>query len=78
VAFADKVDDDRVTVILSHGDRFFTVYGNLVRTDVKAGDTLTPNTALGPVASRGNDGPTLHFELRKNGQSVDPGPWLGL
>ncbi len=78
VAFADRVDDDRVTVILSHGDRFFTVYGNLVRTDVKAGESVTANSALGPVASRGSDGPTLHFELRKNGQSVDPGPWLGL
>lgn len=78
VAFADRVDDDRVTVILSHGDKFFTVYGNLVRTDVKAGESITPNTALGPVASHGSDGPTLHFELRRNGQSVDPGPWLGL
>ncbi len=78
VAFADRVDDDRITVILDHGDRFFTVYGNLVRTDAKVGENVSSLTVLGPVGSRKGEGPTLYFELRKSGQAVEPGPWLGL
>lgn len=77
VAFADTVDDDRVEIVLDHGDRFFTVYKNLLRTDVKVGESIAANTALGPVGNKGKDGPTLYFELRQNGQAVEPGPWLG-
>jgi septal ring factor EnvC (AmiA/AmiB activator) len=83
VAFADKhptssQGDELVTVILDHGDRFFTVYGNLERADVRLGESIPAQAALGPVATRKHQGAVLYFELRKQGRTVDPGPWLGL
>ena len=77
VRFADK-HDDMFEVILDHGDRYFTVYGNLASVEVKTGDVITASTALGPVGARYGEGPTLRFEIHKAGEAVDPGPWLGL
>jgi len=77
VRFADK-HDGAFEVILDHGDRYFTVYGNLASVEVKTGDVLTGNTALGPVGARYGEGPILHFEIRQGDEAVDPAPWLGL
>ena len=58
---------------LSHPEKYETLYGHLSQTLVKQGDKV----ALGAViALSGNTGrstaPHLHFEVRKNGQAVDP------
>ena len=58
---------------LSHPEKYETLYGHLSETLVKQGDKV----ALGAViALSGNTGrstaPHLHFEVRKDGQAVDP------
>jgi murein DD-endopeptidase MepM/ murein hydrolase activator NlpD len=78
VVFADDYQDLRVTVVVDHGERHFTIYGNLERSDVKVGDSIGSGTPIGPVGSRGLDGALLYFELRKDGRAVEPGPWFGL
>ncbi len=78
VVFADKHDSETVTVVLDHGERHFTLYGNLERSEVKLGENVPSNTTLGIVATRGLDGSVLYFEIRKNGQPVEPAPWFGL
>lgn len=78
VVFADDYQDLRVTVVLDHGERHFSIYGNLERSDVKVGDTVSRNTTIGPVAARGSDGAVLYFELRKDGRAIEPAPWFGL
>jgi murein DD-endopeptidase MepM/ murein hydrolase activator NlpD len=78
VAFADHYQDEHFTIILDHGDRYFTVYGNLQTVDVKVGDTVPASTPLGRIATMPVDGTVLYFEIRKNGEAVDPGPWLGI
>jgi murein DD-endopeptidase MepM/ murein hydrolase activator NlpD len=78
VAFADHYQDDHFTIILDHGDRYFTVYGNLETVQVKVGDTIAASTPLGRVASTPVDGTVLYFEIRKNGEAEDPAPWLGV
>ncbi|MFO0612455.1 MAG: peptidoglycan DD-metalloendopeptidase family protein [Polyangiaceae bacterium] len=78
VAFADHYQDEHFTIILDHGDRYFTVYGNLEAVQVKVGDTIPASTPLGRIATTPVDGTVLYFEIREKGQAVDPGPWLGL
>jgi murein DD-endopeptidase MepM/ murein hydrolase activator NlpD len=79
VTFAAKREgDDMITVVLDHGQRYSTLYGNLASTDLKVGDAVVGNTAIGPVGARYGEGPLVYFEVRKNGDAVDPGPWLGL
>lgn len=58
---------------LSHPEKYETLYGHLSQALVKQGDKV----ALGAViALSGNTGrstaPHLHFEVRKDGQAVDP------
>jgi septal ring factor EnvC (AmiA/AmiB activator) len=78
VVFADRYEQDDVTVILDHGEHYYTIYGNLVTAEVKVGESLTASTRLGPVRQRGKEGATLYFELRHRGDTIDPSPWLGL
>lgn len=78
VVFADEYEQDSVTVILDHGEHFYTIYGNLVSSDVRVGEGLTASARLGGVRKRGTEGSVLYFELRKRGETIDPAPWLGL
>lgn len=77
VAFADRYEDYGLTVILDHGDHYYSVYGNLAGADVKAGDELPSGARVGQVGGDAR-GAALYFELRHNAATLDPAPWLGL
>ncbi|HTJ80783.1 MAG TPA: peptidoglycan DD-metalloendopeptidase family protein [Polyangiaceae bacterium] len=79
VVFSDKYEDMGPTVIVDHGEQFFTVYGNLMSTELKVGDTVRDGEAIGAMGTRyGEGGVVLYFELRQKGKAVDPAPWFGL
>jgi murein hydrolase activator len=78
VSFADRYDDYGLTVILDHGDHYYSLYASLGSADVHIGDTLTSGTRLGTVGSVDGTPPHLYFEIRHNASTLDPGPWLGL
>jgi len=77
VVFAEWMSGYGLLCIVDHGNGTMSLYANndgLLRdagSDVKRGDA---------VASVGNSGgqgqPALYFELRRNGQPVDPRAWL--
>jgi len=78
VAFADRQDEYGLTVIVDHGDHYFSLYGSLGSSDVHVGDTVTSGARVGTVGSIDGTPPRLYFELRHNASTLDPGPWLGL
>lgn len=64
-------------VIVNHGNGVQTLYGHLSQVDVTAGQTVQAGQELGLSGSTGNSsGPHLHFGVEKNGQWVDPAPYL--
>lgn len=64
-------------VIIDHADGLQTFYAHQQDLDVSAGDHVAAGTVLGRVGSTGNStGPHLHFEVRRDGESVDPVPYL--
>lgn len=77
VAFAGETDHG-LTVVLDHGDRYFTTYGNLKRLDVKVGDALSERGRVGWVTRSGSKPPVLHFELRHGNSALEAASWLGL
>jgi murein hydrolase activator len=64
-------------VIVDHGDGFHSIFGHLDEIDVKVDTRILEGESLGSVGETGSlQGPRLYFELRKDGQPVDPEPWL--
>jgi murein DD-endopeptidase MepM/ murein hydrolase activator NlpD len=60
-------------VVVSHGDGLVTKYAHNSVNLVKAGDEVTTDTPIGRVGSTGRStGPHLHFEVLRDGQSVNP------
>ncbi|MCU0419823.1 MAG: peptidoglycan DD-metalloendopeptidase family protein [Cyclobacteriaceae bacterium] len=63
------------TVILRHGE-YFTVYSGLKDVVVKKGQKVTTYQPLGLVQTNGEGISELRFQVRKNGQPLDPQAWL--
>ena len=60
-------------VLVRHGYGYKTLYGHMLRTKVKNGQTIKRGDVLGWVGSTGKStGPHCHYEVMKNGEKVDP------
>jgi murein DD-endopeptidase MepM/ murein hydrolase activator NlpD len=64
-------------VYVDHGNGISTRYGHLSRIDVTAGQMIKRGDQLGLVGSTGRStGPHLHYEVRVDGQAINPVPYL--
>ncbi|MEF2551367.1 M23 family metallopeptidase [Aurantimonas sp. A2-1-M11] len=60
-------------VEIDHGNGITTRYGHLSRIDVTVGQEIVRGIRIGAVGSTGRStGPHLHYEVRRDGQAVDP------
>ncbi len=60
-------------VMLDHGGNNWTVYGHMSSISVSYGQYVSKGEEVGKVGSTGNStGPHLHFEIRLNGERVNP------
>jgi septal ring factor EnvC (AmiA/AmiB activator) len=76
VAFAGTFVGFGNLVILDHGSQTFSLYGDLLEIAVKKGARVEhgrPVGTIGPTPAGPNG---LYFELRVDGQPVDPLQWL--
>ena len=76
VAYADAFSGYGNLVIVDHGDRAFSLYGHLSGVSVKKGDRVEAATPVGLAGRNPSGNPSLYFELRVDGQPVDPLQWL--
>lgn len=64
-------------VIVDHGDGFHTVSAHLDEIVVAIDDVVVEGQTLGTVGETGSlSGPSLYFELRREGRALDPQSWL--
>ena len=60
-------------VVISHGNGMVTLYAHMSSMAVSSGQTVTKGQTIGYVGSTGwSTGPHCHFEIKVNGQLVDP------
>ena len=79
VVFADWLRGFGNLLILDHGDEYLTVYGNNESLYKEVGDNVKAGDAVAAVGSSGGNAETgLYFELRFQGQPVDPQKWMNL
>jgi len=67
------------TIVINHGNGLWTLYGHLKPGGilVEKGQTVKRGEKIGLVGKTGTaTGYHLHFEVRKNGNPVDPTPYL--
>jgi len=77
VVYADRFAGYGRTVIVDHGERYFTIYAHLSEIFKKSGEEVSRGEVLGTVGE--GDllaGSKLYFEMRKDGRSIDPVPWF--
>lgn len=76
VAFAGAFAGFGRLVIVDHGNQTFTLYGNLADVEVQRGARVRRGEAIGTVGLARDGTAGIYFELRIDGQPVDPLQWL--
>ncbi len=60
-------------VIINHGYGYETLYGHMSKIKSRNGHKVKRGEVIGYIGSTGKStGPHLHYEVRKNGQKIDP------
>jgi septal ring factor EnvC (AmiA/AmiB activator) len=67
-----------LTVVVEHGNGYYSIYSHLESAAVKLGATVSKGGVIGKVGGENSDyGPHLHFEIRGENQiALDPATWL--
>ncbi|WP_251975767.1 murein hydrolase activator EnvC family protein [Salinicola avicenniae] len=77
VVFANWMRGFGNLLIIDHGDGILTLYAHLQRIDVAAGERVANDATVGTVGDTGGQPrAALYFEVRQNGDPIDPGGWI--
>lgn len=77
VAYVGKMPQIGAVVIVDHGKRDYSLYGRLSSTSVRVGDVLNPGEEIGTTNEADNEGRVLYFEVRRQGEPVNPEDLFG-
>ena len=77
VVFSEWMTGYGLILIIDHGNGYMSLYAHNESLLRDAGERVKRGDALAKVGTSGGQGtPALYFELRRNGQPVDPSSWL--
>jgi len=63
-------------VIVNHSEHYLSAYAHNRKILVQEGEDVKAGQVIAELGSTGTDKPMLHFEIRKNGNPVDPSRYL--
>lgn len=75
VAFAGLFRGYGLLLIIEHSEGYHTLLAGMARIDATVGQRLTSGEPVG-IMAQDEAKPMLYVELRRNGQPVNPLPWL--
>ncbi len=77
VVFSEWMTGYGLILIVDHGGGYMSLYAHNESLLRDTGDRVKRGDPVAKVGTSGGQGmPALYFELRRNGQPVDPGSWL--
>jgi len=77
IQYADWFEGFGWTVIIAHGDGYFTLYMHLNEISVKSGDSVKTLEQIGKAGDSGSlSGISLMFQIREHKKTVNPELWL--
>ena len=77
VTMAKRKNGYGVLVEINHGNGYVTRYGHNSAVVVKVGERVVKGQVIAKVGSTGRStGPHVHFEVRRNGQVVNPAEYI--
>jgi septal ring factor EnvC (AmiA/AmiB activator) len=77
IAFADWLQGLGLLVIVDHGGGYMSLYGHNETLLKEPGDWIERGEAIAQVGDTGGQArPALYFEIRFNGEPVNPHPWM--
>jgi septal ring factor EnvC (AmiA/AmiB activator) len=77
LAFADQVPGFGKTLIVDHGDHYYSVYSHVKEAAVEVGAYIRRNQVLAKVAQTSREfGSGIYFEIRHFSEPSDPLQWL--
>ncbi len=64
-------------MIINHGGGLTTLYGHASKLNVTEGQAVKKGDVIAAIGTTGlSTGPHLHFEVRRNGEPIDPMSFL--
>ena len=77
MVFSDWMNGYGLILIIDHGNGYMSLYAHNEALLRDAGDRVKRGDAIASVGNSGSAGPAaLYFELRRNGDPVNPDAWL--
>lgn len=77
VLFSDWLRGYGRSIIIDHGDNYYSIYAHIDETIVKVSDRVKENQVIAMLGESGSlNGPSLYFEIRHKGKPEDPMKWL--
>lgn len=77
VVFSDWLDGMGLLMIIEHGDGYMSLYGHNQDLLKDVGEWVVPDEMIAHVGDSGGRATAgLYFEIRKNGEPVNPGNWI--
>lgn len=77
VMYADSLRGQGLLMVLDHGDGYMSLYAHNDTLLHEAGEWVQPGDVIARVGNSGGEKESaLYFEIRKDGNPVNPQPWL--
>lgn len=76
VVYAGKFRGYGLLLIIEHGEGYHSLLAGMNRIDVEQGQKLLAGEPVGVMEPSESGQPVLYVELRRDGQPINPQPWL--
>lgn len=77
IIFANWFKGYGMVIIIDHGENYYSIYAHLAKLLVSVGDKVGRSRPIGQIGETGlSQGSNLYFEIRHQGEPLDPLTWL--